>query len=559
MILTRLCEYADRIKEQLSPLPIAFQERPIKWLIELDLSGNFICFISTSSGESKRDKGKSFHVPTLPGATSQTAAVPLVGNAEYVFGHIVKNEKRANERHSAFLQTLRDCASATNEPAVRAVLKFLLSDQPASITLPEELQPSDYISFSVQGNLPFQLPSVRKYWEKEMQDRAHKRTGKSKMQCIACGQLKPPATRHDIKIKGLPNAPTSGAALISANKPAFESFGLRHSLIAPVCQSCSQKYALALNHLLHHPSTHISIAGVAWVFWTQKPSDFNIATLLTSPDPDSVKKLLLSIRTAQEISPEPNDFYALSLYANEGRVALRSWMQTTLHIVQRNINDYFRAQRIVGPHGEEPRPIPLFPLCASLVLKVDRTDPLLRRIVNSILHHALLATPLPPSLLHLALRRASASQHLTQPLIAIIKLTLNSTYRKEVQMVDERLQTERADPAYLCGRLFAILESIQQSAVSARATIVSRFFGTASSAPASVFGNLMRLTQSHLEKLRNQKPGLYIHFQKQLEEVCSTLPAFPLKLTLPQQGLFALGYYHQRAYRKPAEEQTNSQ
>ena len=125
-----------------------------------------------------------------------------------------------------------------------------------------------------------------------------------------------------------------------------------------------------------------------------------------------------------------------------------------------------------------------------------------------------------------------------------------------------QLDNTNKEPAYLCGRLFALLEKIQREALgSVGASIVDRFYGSASSAPASVFGNLMRGSQAHLSKLRKneKKKGLHGYFQKQLEEIAAHLMEFPLKLTLQQQGLFALGYYHQHAYRKPKDQESKTE
>jgi CRISPR-associated protein Csd1 len=110
------------------------------------------------------------------------------------------------------------------------------------------------------------------------------------------------------------------------------------------------------------------------------------------------------------------------------------------------------------------------------------------------------------------------------------------------------LDKGNTNPAYLCGRLLAELEAIQRASINPKATIVDRFYGSASTAPASVFGNLMRGTQAHLAKLRKEKPGLAVVFQKRLEEIQSGLMGFPRVLTMEEQGLFALGYYHQRVY-----------
>ena len=111
-----------------------------------------------------------------------------------------------------------------------------------------------------------------------------------------------------------------------------------------------------------------------------------------------------------------------------------------------------------------------------------------------------------------------------------------------------QLETDNHDPAYLCGRLLALLESIQQAAIpGVNATITDRFFGTASSAPASVFGHLIRGAMAHLGKLRKEKPGTYEALRRRLAEVQEPLRTFPRTLTLEQQGLFGLGYFHQQA------------
>lgn len=112
-----------------------------------------------------------------------------------------------------------------------------------------------------------------------------------------------------------------------------------------------------------------------------------------------------------------------------------------------------------------------------------------------------------------------------------------------------QLQADHPDPAYHCGRLLAVLEQIQRAAIGSNinSTIVDRFYGTASTAPASVFGRLLRGAQPHLSKLQRDRPGAAYALQERLEEIMAPLPAFPRTLDLKQQGLFALGYYHQRA------------
>jgi CRISPR-associated protein Csd1 len=113
-----------------------------------------------------------------------------------------------------------------------------------------------------------------------------------------------------------------------------------------------------------------------------------------------------------------------------------------------------------------------------------------------------------------------------------------------------QLHPDHPEPAYHCGRLLAVLEQIQRTAIGSNisATIVDRFYGTASTAPASVFGRLLRGAQPHLSKLQRDRPGAAYALQERMEEIMAALPAFPHTLNLKEQGLFALGYYHQRAY-----------
>lgn len=112
-----------------------------------------------------------------------------------------------------------------------------------------------------------------------------------------------------------------------------------------------------------------------------------------------------------------------------------------------------------------------------------------------------------------------------------------------------QLDPSHPSVAYHCGRLLAVLEQVQRLAIpSAQTTIVDRFFGTASSAPASVFGRLLRGAQPHLAKLERDRRPAYIALQRRLEEILAGIGTFPRTLTLEEQGLFALGYYHQRAY-----------
>lgn len=110
------------------------------------------------------------------------------------------------------------------------------------------------------------------------------------------------------------------------------------------------------------------------------------------------------------------------------------------------------------------------------------------------------------------------------------------------------LNAEEQSPAYRCGRLLAVLEQAQRLAIRPKATIVDRFYGAASSSPRLVYPNLLKLARAHLSKLERDNPGARAAIEARIEEITSGIPSFPATLTLEEQGLFSLGYYHQRAH-----------
>jgi CRISPR-associated protein Csd1 len=358
--------------------------------------------------------------------------------------------------------------------------------------------------------------------------------------------------------------------LISANSAAFESYGLKASLIAPTCRDCADVYVKAANLLIQGESTSISIGPCAYVFWTKEHCEFSPASLLSRPQPDEVKALIKSVFSGKEETTtlDTTAFYAAALTANRSRVVIRDWLKTTVEKAQETLVRWFQLQSIIGEWGEtDSAPFPIRGYwrtkpkmwvegLAECVVPKGKEGRDIQQVDSNVpellLHMALKGGPLPKWLLFQVVKRNRAEQGISRARAAIIKMVLLSeqlTLPEEDIMV--QLDPENRYPAYLCGRLLAVLEVIQQAAIpGTNATITDRFFGTASSAPASVFGRLIRGSQAHLGKLRKEKRGTYEVLQRKLEEILAGLPvnqAFPKTLTLEQQGLFSLGYYHQRA------------
>jgi len=552
MLLEKLSQYAERLD---LPPPM-YLKTPIRWIIDLDKEGDLVGsgFVQTTSGakKGKNDRGKEYEAPHARRAAGIKAKL-LADNGEYVLGlaRDKSKQKRVDECHKAFVDQVKACADVTREKTLKAILHFLEKLDLSVLSLPEDLNPASVMSFRVDGVLPIHLKTVQNYWAYVAcgDDEDESAVAGTVMQCLICGAERPAVKRLPFKIKRIPGGQSSGMALISANAPAFESYGLEASFIAPTCQDCGERFSKAANALIEGEDTHITVGRLVYLFWTRGEAPFSVATLLSRPEPDEVRALIASVFSGQQGAAETDSmpFYATAFSASGGRVAVRDWLDTTVEKVRRNLARYFALQQIVDlGNGAQGNPYGLFPLAASTVREAKDMPP---NVPKVLLHMALRGGPLPSWLLFQAVKRNRAEQAITRPRAALIKMVLLSqqeTHVKEDSMT--QLEPENHNPAYLCGRLLAVLESIQQSAIpGVNATITDRFFGTASSAPASVFGHLLRGGMVHLGKLRKEKPGTYEALRRKLAEVQEPLKTFPKTLTLEQQGLFGLGYFHQQA------------
>ncbi|NPV49123.1 MAG: type I-C CRISPR-associated protein Cas8c/Csd1 [Armatimonadetes bacterium] len=552
MILRRLCEAAPQFEFP----PPGYQKGPVKWIVDLDAEGQCRGFVRTVGDETKKnDRGKEMAFPFVQ-RTSGVAAQLLADKADYTLGVVDPGAKpnepeKVKQRHAAFMKLLDDCAAQTSFSPLEAVREFLEPEHQLP-ELPSELQQGDMVTFRVDGQLLIEQPEIREYWAKWI---AATQASGPEAPCLVCGKPGPVANPHPRPIKGVPGGNPGGCALVSVNARAFGSYGHGMDLTqAPVCWTCADTYAQTLNALLASPNHHFRLQDrLVYVFWTREPTEFDLGTVFIDPQPEQVQKLLETVHTGQgTVSLDRNQFYALSLSGSRGRVIVRDWLETTVGHVQQNLGHYLEALDLVDPDGQTATPPGLYALMAGLIPGKGR-DPwkeLPPNLAAQFVHAVLNGNPLPDTLLARAVARARAEQGLTRPRAALIKLCLLlSSHPEEGLALTPDLNPELDDAAYLCGRLLAILENIQSAAIpGAKATLIDKYYGTASTAPAAIFGLLMRQAQAHLGKLRKNKEGAHHALQQALEDVAGRLgQQFPRVLDLNQQGKFALGYYQQRA------------
>ncbi len=550
MILERLRDFHERIQDDL--IPSYHKEKGCRWILELDENGEFRGF--TETGQTKRS-ATDYVAPHMRRSGRTPPPYLLVDKPAYVLG-LPRNDqekwkKKAAQRHENYVALIQECADVVDDPVLAAYLTFLESHVGDALADPatEDMKKGDLIIPRVDGTLLTRIPEVQQFWI-ERQDREAEEKSELTTECAICGEIRPVIRTEPVELRLGPDR----VNVVTGNEKAFLSHGLEQSEIAPVCQPCARTYGEALGYLLDRDKHHLRLGDVTWVYWTDRGSDFDPFSMLEEADPRDVESLLEAPkRSAPPGELDPTRFYAAALTANISRLAVRSWVTTTVKEAQRNVADYFERMRHVGRDG--PRYHGLYALAGSTVRELDDLPP---QTIETLLTHALTGGPLPQSLMHQATQRARVEGGVTHPRAALLKLVLLSNQSDAPDpMVDEQLSPNHDNPAYHCGRLLAVLESIQREAIDPNTTLVDRYYGTASTAPASVFGNLLRGTQSHLSKLRrsDEKGGLGVYFERQLEEIMNQFDSFPRTLSAEDQAIFALGYYQQRNRTGTADEE----
>jgi CRISPR-associated protein Csd1 len=552
-MLRQLAEYASRLPRP----PVLYSPATVRYAILIDGSGRLLSEtpLELSDPASPKLKGLKMLLPQVQ-KTSGVRANLLNGNAEYTLaiGRPGSKPTDVQKRHDAYLRLVQRCAEQTHDPTVAAVLTFLEENPREQLQFADDFAPDGTIVFRVDGQDPLDRPAVQAFWASE-NDPAAKDA--PTMQCIVCGHMRPVLRVLPQKVKGLRRGNAAGTSLISANRDPFFSYGQENSLVAPTCGSCAEAFTNGLNDLLSDTRSCIRLGGAEIVFWTREDVGFSMLTFLDDPNPEEVRGLLRSVTSG---APRPDvdatAFFAAVLSGSKARAVVREWIDQTVGDAKAALAAWFADHEVVDEWGGEPRPFGLAALAGAAVR--DPTGDVTVHMVPALMQAALRQTPISPDFLARALRRAAAGSvtvagrridRLSHRRAALIKLVLarHGMSREEVHHMTQ-LAPDHPNPAYHCGRLLAVLDAVQRAALGpVNATIVDRYFGTASSAPGTVFPYLIRGSAPHLAKLRKTRPGAYQALQQRLEEVIDRLPTFKPVLTLQEQGLFALGYYHQRA------------
>ena len=276
--------------------------------------------------------------------------------------------------------------------------------------------------------------------------------------------------------------------------------------------------------------------------------EFDFLSALDDPDPLQMHALLQTVQTGQRADVDEEPFYALTLSASGSRAVIRDWVETTIGNAKLHLSTWFQRQHITSQSGAMPQYYGIRALARATVREVHDLP---TSTPVTLLRAAITGAPLPQGILYQAVQRNRVEQRVTRPRVALIKLALLSQKNDNQEDYMVQIDTDNQDPGYVCGRLLATLEEAQRGAVKGiSTTITQRYYGTAATAPQSVFPRLLKGARSHLDKLARERRGAFYAIERRIEEILTNLDTehnFPKTLNMEQQGLFALGYYHQRA------------
>jgi CRISPR-associated protein Csd1 len=570
MILQELVRFYDRKFQEGKIAPEGFETKEIPYLIEIDKDGKFIKFLSTWE-DSKKKKARSFLVPQAVKKTNGVDSNLLWDNLSYIIGYpdpkklednISKNKEkeyrdRLQEQRKAFYERIN---SLPKIEEVNSILTFLTQEENLNTmsqdSLWEEISNSSYaISFKLVSEIKCiteNLNIIRSINQQENEDSGEKQV------CLITG-IESVISRLHPSIKGVRDAQPVGSNIVSFDKDSFKSYGKENGYNAPVSSESTFCYTTALNFLLSKDSRQkIQIGDATTIYWSEKPSElegifssFFEDSKETKEDNETlanegIRDHFTSPFTGKEkLFEEKNKFFILGLSPNSSRISIRFWYPTTIGEISKNIEQHFRDLYLEFS-GNESGFISIIRILRSTALqgKLDNVNPILAgKLATAIMS----GSEYPRLLLSSLLIRVKAERKINFERCSVLKAILNRKGRKEnfitYPEVKEKMDDTNTNIAYRLGRLFAVMEIMQERAIGGGTTIKDSYYTSASTRPATVFAKLFALSNHHASKLGNKS----VYFEKLKGDILQPLAgSIPRTFSLEEQGLFAIGYYQQR-------------
>ncbi len=570
MILQKLVEYYDRLAAAPDSdiAPFGFSRQKISFEIVVSADGALAEFHDACTQEDGRAIPRSLVVPgqAKPSGSGINPGF-LWDNAQYLLGF--KAEDPKPERTTRAFEALRERHLALegeiNDKAFSVVCQFLRKWKPSHASKHPELAniTNAFGVFRVAGKTEYvhDRPKVRAYWQRQI-DGADADVPTSPS--LLSGAVQPIARLHEPKVKGVRGAQSSGATLVSFNADAYDSYGKSDSYNAPVGIADAFKYCTALNCLTTARDRQVHLGDTTVVFWSERPTAledecFGAFEATGAEDEAALERLSGFFarlrRAADGAAFDDGDvpFYVLGLAPNAARISVRFWLSGTVQQFAQRLGRHIADLELAGAPPGMP-PITLQRIIDQTARERDDIQPLLG---GAVLQAVLGGGPYPAALATAVLQRIRAdgqtggvNGHIRASILKAY-LVRKARLANEQETVSMSLDKECPHTAYQLGRLFAALEKTQEEALGGdlNVTIKDRYFSSASASPVAAFPRLLRLHAHHLDKLGTEKRGLKVTREKLVQEICDRIHAdsgFPAHLPLDEQGLFFIGYYHQR-------------
>jgi CRISPR-associated protein Csd1 len=610
MIIQSLCRHYDVLEgdENVNIPKIGYSNAKVSFALVITPDG-FLSHIVDLRSDDKKPKPKDMDVPIQKSRASGVFPYFVCDNAKYVFGvekvkrsefekkfnlasseensveHTVLEEndkevtlvhRRSRECFETFKTLHHSILDGLDDQEVRGFLAFLdgwnpeeFLENPKTREYKDDLLAGGNCVFECDGNFLHQKSAVRNAWETYSQNE----TDNTFSQCLISGKVEPVAKIHQ-KIKGVVGAQSAGASIVSFNNDAFCSYGKKQSFNSPISEYAMFKYTTALNHLLSSQSNRIRIADTTVVFWaetSEKSCEELVKFIFDPPEPEKkeekniegsrvqditrikeIEGILNKIRIGKKVNqedigtdPETN-FYILGLSPNNARLAVRFWYIDSIgNLIEKVARHHLDMEIIRDYYG--PRCISIYRLLNETVPQSSDKKTVSPLLGGLILRSILTGTGYPISLYNAILSRVKVDGSINFVRAGFIKAYLLRLSRAGLSNLNQDLITmslneESLSVPYRLGRLFAALEKAQNDTNrEMKSTINSKYFSSASSTPAVVFPVLLKLAQHHIAK---SEWGF--RSNQLIEQILAGVDEFPAYLNLEDQGMFMLGYYHQR-------------
>ncbi|MCM3922082.1 type I-C CRISPR-associated protein Cas8c/Csd1 [Frankia sp. AiPs1] len=576
-------------------LPPFFRERPMRWGLRITPDGRLRSphLIDLANPADRQAKfGQPGPAPYLARSSGFS---PLLGadGIKYVLGWTddkSEPEKFAGYHAASIALVAAWAASASADPVAQACARFFTDGHHHAVLQPESWKSTDSVVLLVgaDGHWVTEEPTLRAFWAREVQRRkaggqAKNRAGRSGI-CLVCGQSGVLVDRFPLQLpqRLVPgcNQP-SGAALVSANKTIHTYDFTKNLTVVPICLGCAQRSVANLEYLLDD-SSHALACGDSRMTWWTIGRDFDLHHTVEKPDPQQIVDMVNRVHHGAGAVPveDPDRFCSLTISGNTSRVMIRDWIDMPLTDLEANLTAWFADHQMHGISNDRGGYLPLVRLELATgrwiatrggdgqsgeyarfeARNAQRPDGVRRQLLQT----AVKGVALPPAVFSHLLTRIRTDGHVDDPRAALLRLALvrrarhHPTDGRSLFVPGPGLDPDSHDPAYVAGRIFAQLETIQYYAARVgrgkedrlNATFADRHLAGAIANPTIALIEGQKLAQPWLKKIGRGQPGVAVNLRRQLSDLFDLLDGaagLPGRAQLDEQARFILGYHHHRA------------